>query len=326
MKLERKLVPNTQRCALVRPATVLTVSLLNSVLACSPITEPEGARKEFGLVSAGPSIEGVWTLVEREIQGGPNPRVESGSQIQPSLIIYTERYVMWAVVTGTEPRPADATNSDAARHYVSAGAAYDLDGSTLRYHRFVSLHPRAMLRGNQPLVRELVALTATSLETSGTNADGVTLILRYTRLRQGGNDSDNGLSPDHPIEGVWTLVAKEIRGGPNPRVEFGSQIQPSLLVYSEGYVMWAFVTGSEPRRADATIGDAARHYASAGADYELDGSTLRYHRFVSLHPRAMLPENQPLVRELVALTATSLETSGTNADGVTLILRYTRLE
>ena len=180
--LERKLVPNTQKCALVRPATVLTVSLLASVTACSPITEPEGAGSEFGLVSAGLSIEGVWTLVEREIRGGPNPRVESGSQIQPSLLIYTERYVMWAFVTGTDVRPVDATIAGAASRYISAGAAYELDGSTIRYHRFVSLHPGAMLPANQPLVRELVALTATSLETSGSNADGVTTILRYTRL------------------------------------------------------------------------------------------------------------------------------------------------
>ena len=167
---------------MVRPATVLTVSLMASVAACSPITEPHSSGSEFGLVSPGQSIEGVWTLVEREIQGGPNPRVESGSQIQLSLLIYTEGYVMWAFVTGTEPRRVDATIGDAARHYASAGADYELDGSTLRYHRFVSLYPRAMLPENQPLVRELVALTATSLETTGTNADGVTLILRYTRL------------------------------------------------------------------------------------------------------------------------------------------------
>ncbi len=128
------------------------------------------------------------------------------------------------------------------------------------------------------------------------------------------------------LQGVWTLVAIEIRGGPNPRVEFGSQIQPSLLIYTEGYVMWAFVTGTEPRPVDATIGEAARQYISAGGTYELDGSTLRYHRFVSLYPGAMVPANQPLVRELVTLTATSLETSGTNANGVTTILRYTRLE
>ncbi|MCH7890879.1 MAG: hypothetical protein IH921_05180 [Gemmatimonadetes bacterium] len=128
------------------------------------------------------------------------------------------------------------------------------------------------------------------------------------------------------LEGVWTLVAREIRGGPNPRIEFGSQIQPSLLIYPEGYVMWAFVTGTEPRPVDATIGEAARQYISAGGTYELDGSTLRYNRIVSIGPGRMLPENQPYVRQLVTLTSNRLETATTNSAGVTTILKYARVE
>ena len=90
--------------------------------------------------------------------------------------------------------------------------------------------------------------------------------------------------------------------------------------------MWAFVTGRAARPLDSTIGEAARRYISAGATYEVDGSKLRYHRFVSLRPGVMLLDNQPLERNLVSLTATTLETSVTNADGVTTVLRYTRLE
>ena len=73
-------------------------------------------------VSAAQSIEGVWQLVEREFRGGPNARIESGSQIQPSFLIYTEGYFMWSFLTGTEPRPflgsspADEALIDVVRH------------------------------------------------------------------------------------------------------------------------------------------------------------------------------------------------------------------
>ena len=40
------------------------------------------------LVAPAQSIEGVWRMDEREFQGGTNPRVESGAQVQPSLLIY----------------------------------------------------------------------------------------------------------------------------------------------------------------------------------------------------------------------------------------------
>ena len=132
------------------------------------------------------------------------------------------------------------------------------------------------------------------------------------------------------IEGVWRMVEREIRGGRNPRIE--SQIQPSLLIYTEGYFMWALVLGTEPRpllddaRSDAEIGAVARPYNSAAGTYELDGSTLSYSRIVSISPARMLPENQPYVRRLAALSSNRLETSATNAAGVTTILRYTRVE
>ena len=134
------------------------------------------------------------------------------------------------------------------------------------------------------------------------------------------------MEPDQSIQGVWTLVEREIQGGPNPRIETGLQIQPSLLIYTEGYVMWAFVTGTEPRPVDATLAEAAHHYISAGGGYELVGTELIYNRHVSLHPAGMASDNQPLVRELVTLTASSLETSGMHTPGVTTILRYRRLE
>ena len=161
--------------------------LLALVLAaCVEPTDVEPTRSAD--VDSGESIYGVWRLVEREIQGGSNPRIESGSQVQPSILIYTEQYFSWNFVLGTEPRPllddspTDADIGAVARLYNSAAGTYELDGSELRYYRMVSIGPGRMLAGNQPYVRELVGLGAHRLETSATNTTGVTTILRYTRV------------------------------------------------------------------------------------------------------------------------------------------------
>ena len=69
-----------------------------------------------------------------------------------------------------------------------------------------------------------------------------------------------------------------------------------------------------------------RLYNSAAGTYELDGSSLRYNRIVSIGPARMLPENQPYVRQLVTLTSNRLETATTNSAGVTTILKYARVE
>ena len=163
-----------------------TLPLLALMLAACEV--PTDVESQSADVESGESIQGVWRLVEREIQGGSNPRIESGSQIQPSILMYTEQYFSWQFVLGTEPRPLlDDSPSDAdigavARLYNSAAGTYELDGSTLSYDRIVSISPSRMLPGNQPYVRQLVTLTANRLETSGTNAAGVTTILTYTRL------------------------------------------------------------------------------------------------------------------------------------------------
>ena len=163
-----------------------TLPLLALMLAACEV--PTDVESQSADVESGESIQGVWRLVEREIQGGANPRMESGSQVQPSILIYTEQYFSWQFVLGTEPRPLlDDSPSDAdigavARLYNSAAGTYELNGSTLSYDRIVSIGPGRMLPGNQPYVRQLVSLTSHRLETRATNAAGVTMILRYTRL------------------------------------------------------------------------------------------------------------------------------------------------
>ena len=98
--------------------------------------------------------------------------------------------------------------------------------------------------------------------------------------------------------------------------------------------MWAFDTGTEPRpllpppaeTSDAEFRRVAQQYASAAGTYTRDGATLTYNRLISLIPNQMVPENQPAVRVIRTLTANRLQTQATNADGVTVVLTYTRVE
>ena len=134
------------------------------------------------------------------------------------------------------------------------------------------------------------------------------------------------------IEGVWRGTEIEVVGGPNAGVT--QLANPRLLIYTEGYFMWSFVLGQDPRpmlpppaeTSDAEFGQVAQQYASAAGTYTRDGATLRYNRQIALVPNQMVPEAQPLVREISMLTSNRLETTATNAAGVTTINRYTRVE
>ncbi len=167
----------------------LLAGSLALVAACDHPTELESASATALDVNSSPTLKGVWRLVERETQGGSNPRIETGSQIQPSLLIYTDEYFSWAFERGNEPRPllgeypSDEELGAAARRYTSASGTYERDGSVLRYNRIVAMSPNAMLPENQPYVRELVSLSMYRLQTSSLpNEEGVTQILRYNRV------------------------------------------------------------------------------------------------------------------------------------------------
>jgi len=140
------------------------------------------------------------------------------------------------------------------------------------------------------------------------------------------------LASAQSIEGVWRGTEIEVIGGPNAGVT--QLTNPRLLIYTEGYFMWAFDTATEPRAllpppaetSDEEIGRVARQYGSVAGTYIRDGATLEYNRLISLVPNQMVPENQPQVREIRTLTSNILETQATNAAGVTTILKYTRVE
>ena len=134
------------------------------------------------------------------------------------------------------------------------------------------------------------------------------------------------------IEGVWRGTEVEVVGGPNAGVT--QLTNPRLLIYTEGYFMWSFVFGQDARpmlpppaeTSDALFGQVAQQYGSTAGTYTRDGATITYNRLIALIPNQMVPENQPLVREIRTLTSNRLETTGTNAAGVTTINKYTRVE
>ncbi len=130
------------------------------------------------------------------------------------------------------------------------------------------------------------------------------------------------------LKGVWRGTAARTIGGPNDGqlIQF---TQPRYLIYTDAFFNYTFVLeGDRPTGdlSDAEFLQAASQYVSVGGTYIRDGFTIRYNRRAALNPNASLPENQPQIREIRALTANTLVTQGTNADGVTTLLIYARIE
>lgn len=150
----------------------LVVALVVGLLALSaPTTQAQ-------------SIEGIWQIVEVEVQGGPNAGTYPA---QGGLLVYGERHFAWVLDLNEEPRPPIESPTDAQmaanlQLFTAVSGTYELDGSTLRYHHRVNVNPAGTLPENLPQVRELTRLTSDRLETIATNADGVTTILRYRRV------------------------------------------------------------------------------------------------------------------------------------------------
>ena len=100
------------------------------------------------------------------------------------------------------------------------------------------------------------------------------------------------------IQGAWRMVEREFQGGPNAGIQSGSQIQPSFLIYTEGYYSVTFVGGVEPRTTvfseeptDAELVAVWQPFSSQAGTYELNGTTLTYTIHAAKNPPQMLPEN-----------------------------------
>ena len=135
------------------------------------------------------------------------------------------------------------------------------------------------------------------------------------------------------LEGVWLGTGVRFIGGPNDG-QLTTVTQPRLLIYTDAFFMWAFDMSEDGRAllpplgeaSDAQIGAVAREYNSVAGTYIREGATIRYNQLVAVNPNLMARENQPLIREIRMLTANRLETQLTNADGVTAVLIYRRVE
>jgi len=130
------------------------------------------------------------------------------------------------------------------------------------------------------------------------------------------------------LKGVWIMEESRVIGGPNDGqiTEFN---RPRFLIYTDAFFMWAFVGNGERPTGDLTdaqIVQAVSQYNSVGGTYIRDGATIRYNQVVSMNPNISLPENQPMVREIRTLTANRLVTQATNAEGVTTLNIYRRVE
>ena len=133
------------------------------------------------------------------------------------------------------------------------------------------------------------------------------------------------------IEGVWIGLTQRTIGGPNDGqvTEF---TQTRILIYTDSFFAWVF-GGTDQQRplapagaSDAQIVAAIQGYQGVAGTYLIDGRDIIYNRLAAQNPGGQLPENQPLVRRIRALTETRLATEATNADGVTTVLLYRRAE
>lgn len=129
------------------------------------------------------------------------------------------------------------------------------------------------------------------------------------------------------LKGVWRGTEVEVVNGPDAGVTVFEH--PRLLNYTDTHFFLLFETEGGPRPlgdSDGEISEAAQRFQAWGGTYIRDGVDIIYNRTLTLNPNGMLPEAQPLVRQIRTLTPTMLETQGTNPDGITTILRYERVE
>ena len=135
------------------------------------------------------------------------------------------------------------------------------------------------------------------------------------------------LAAAQSLKGVWrgTRQVTISATGETTVVDF---TQPRILIYTDAYFSWAFEP-EEPRPigdSDAVVAAAARAYNTSAGTYIRDGVDIRYDRRVATNPAARQAAAQPFIRQIRVLTATTLVTQATNADGVITLLVYERAE
>jgi hypothetical protein len=132
--------------------TSLYLCLISTALvlfaSCAPAPEPEATVEE----DTGPTIQGVWEIVEIETVGGPD---EGITVPQATLVIITEQYYSSVRDTAAEPRPLWESDSPSEKEMLSAAngfnadsGTYEFDGSTLVIRPSVATMPNYMAGGS----------------------------------------------------------------------------------------------------------------------------------------------------------------------------------
>ena len=99
--------------------------------------------------AVGQSLQGAWKPVEVVITGGPNAGRHT-TDVQPGLIIFTQRHYSTMFVQGFSPRPRLSDNPTdeelgrVFRPFTANAGMYELKDSTLTFTPIVAKHPGVM--------------------------------------------------------------------------------------------------------------------------------------------------------------------------------------
>lgn len=136
-------------------------------------------------------LTGVWRITRVQTKGG-TPQTITGSEVQPSLFIFTGEHYSITQVVGSNPRPnlpADPNNASPAEllavygPFAANAGTYDIRGATLTLNMSVAKNPINMAPGPGNTMSFKVdgnTLTLTSLTTRNGAAPGT--IITLTRV------------------------------------------------------------------------------------------------------------------------------------------------
>ena len=150
--------------------TSLYLSLIVSLLilgACGQTPESESVMKE----DTGPTVEGVWTVEEREVIGGPD---EGTFVPQAGILIFTKKYYSSIRDMSANPRPlietdspSDAQLGASLRDFGADSGPYELTESTITFRPTVCNDPNMMSGGSVTFDYELTKDTFTLINKPG---------------------------------------------------------------------------------------------------------------------------------------------------------------
>lgn len=95
-------------------------------------------------------LVGVWKLIEVKLPQMGDRDAQTITDPGTSIDIFTKQHYMYMGVRGEKPRPnlpqnpTDAQEIQAFRPFDGEGGTYEVEGSTITYHRIVAKNPNDM--------------------------------------------------------------------------------------------------------------------------------------------------------------------------------------